>query len=236
MELEVPVERISWFRRMVLAWYGEHRRDLPWRREGATPYEQVVSEVFLQQTPAERVAAFLPAFVRRFPTWEALAVASETDLEGVLRPLGLWRRRAVALRALAHAMSARAGVFPGTREEIEQLPAVGQYVASAVLLFYHREPEPLLDVNMTRVLERFFGARTLKDIRHDPYLQALARAVVASQEAVSLNWAILDFAAAVCRARVPACDFCPLRPECRHANSACGHSQSNVALPGGAPV
>ena len=216
----------------MLDWYSEHRRDVPWRSKGATPYEQVISEVFLQQTPAERVAAFLPAFVRRFPTWDALAGASETDLQGVLRPLGLWRRRAVALRSLAHAMSARGGVFPGTREEIEQLPAVGQYVASAVLLFYHQEPEPLLDVNMARVLERFFGARMLRDIRHDPYLQALARAIVGTQEAVSLNWAILDFAAAVCRARVPDCAFCPLRLQCCHASSDGAHTQGNTVLAG----
>jgi adenine-specific DNA glycosylase len=48
------------------------------------------------------------------------------------------------------------GVVPHDRRQIEALPAVGQYVASAVLLFAHGRPEPLLDANMARVLERVF--------------------------------------------------------------------------------
>ena len=39
----------------VLAWYDEHPRDLPWRREDCTPWGVMVSEFMLQQTPVNRV-------------------------------------------------------------------------------------------------------------------------------------------------------------------------------------
>ena len=95
------------------------------------------------------------------------------------------------------------------------MPAVGQYVASAVLLFCHERPEPLIDSNMARVLERYFGSRKLADIRYDPYLQRLARDVVGSDHPTLINWAILDFAALVCTPRNPRCQKCPLNRGCQ---------------------
>jgi A/G-specific adenine glycosylase len=92
---------------------------------------------------------------------------------------------------------------------------VGQYVANAVLLFAHGRREPLLDVNVARVLERHFGPRRLADIRYDPYLQALARMVVSSKHPAKVNWALLDLAALICRIRAPLCQECPLSATCR---------------------
>lgn len=95
------------------------------------------------------------------------------------------------------------------------MPAVGQYVASAVLLFCYRKPEPLIDTNMSRVVERYFGSRVLADIRHDPYLQKLSREIVCSDSPASVNWAILDLGALVCIPRSPRCYRCPLRRGCK---------------------
>ena len=103
------------------------------------------------------VERFFPSFIRRFRSWSDVSAASIEDLGEVLRPIGLWRRRAGGLKALASEMVRRRGSFPIDRRQIEALPAVGQYVASAVLLFAHGRPEPLLDANMARVLERLFG-------------------------------------------------------------------------------
>ena len=92
---------------------------------------------------------------------------------------------------------------------------MGQYVARAILLFCHGQPEPLLDTNMARVLERYFGPRQLADIRHDPYLQELSRRVVAAGDPVVINWAILDLGAMVCKPRTPECNACPLKRGCQ---------------------
>jgi A/G-specific adenine glycosylase len=177
----------------------------------------VISEVLLQRTRADVVAKFMPLFLERFPCWRELADAKDSDLQSLLGPLGLWRRRANSLKALAREMERRHGRFPNTREEVETLPGVGQYVGSAILLFSHGAQEPLLDVNMARVLERFFGPRDLVDIRYDPWLQALARCVVKHEKAADVNWAILDLAAKICVVGNPRCELCPLHRSCRHA-------------------
>jgi A/G-specific adenine glycosylase len=177
----------------------------------------VVAEFLLQRTRAETVAAFFDAFIERFPSWEAMAAASLEDIGEFLKPIGLWKRRSRSLAAFAEAMVARRGVFPQTREEIQMLPGVGQYVANAILLFSAGHAEPLLDVNMARVLERVFGPRKLVDIRYDPYLQSLARQVIRGERTAEVNWAILDLAAKVCTVKHPRCPTCPLRKRCRFA-------------------
>ena len=114
-------------------------------------------------------------------------------------------------------MVRRRGEFPTDRRQIEALPAVGQYVASAVMLFAHGRPEPLLDVNMARVLERVFEPRRLVDIRYDPWLQTLARILVRSVRSAEVNWAVLDVAALYCRSSKPRCVNCPLQRKCNYA-------------------
>ena len=155
--------------------------------------------------------------IHAFPSWASLASATETDLQQFLKPIGLWRRRATALIAFSQAMVIRRGRFPRTREEIESLPSVGQYIANAILLFCHGVPEPLLDTGMARVLERVFGERKMSDIRYDPYLQELAHAIVSMPNPQMINWAILDLASLICRPRNPACPVCPMNKICLYA-------------------
>jgi A/G-specific adenine glycosylase len=205
---------MSTARRHLLAWFASHGRKFSWRRGPASCYERVVSEVLLQRTRAESVDAVMCRFIACYPSWGALAEATQNDLQEFLRPLGLWRRRAESLRRLASAVVALEEKLPASRAELERLPAVGQYVANAILLFVHGKPEPLLDTNMARVLERYFGPRDLVDIRFDPYLQALAKQFVSCADGRELNWAVLDLGATVCKPRDPACEQCPLSRGC----------------------
>ncbi len=107
---------------------------------------------------------------------------------------------------------------PCTREELEQLPGISQYMASAILLLCYGRREPLLDVNMARVLERVYGPRKLADIRYDPFLHDVARSTVDVEDPITVNWAILDLAATTCLKNVPMCFKCPVADICRYSN------------------
>jgi A/G-specific adenine glycosylase len=201
----------------LLSWFAENQRQFPWRKARASTYRLVVSEVLLQRTRAEAVAAFLPEFITRYPSWRALSNARDDDLRRYLQPLGLWRRRAASLKSLAKAMVASNGRLPPNRAGIEDLPGVGQYISNAVLLLTRGLSEPLLDVNMARVIERCFGPRKLVDIRYDPDIQAVARLLVSGADTKKLNWALLDLAALVCTRSLPRCHECPLKSGCDYA-------------------
>jgi len=173
----------------------------------------------LQRTKAETVAKFWPSFIKAYPSWTILSKASEVDLQNAFKPIGLWQRRAASLYLLAQEMNTRSGTFPKERTEIEALPGVGQYIANAISLFCNGEPQPLLDSSMARVLERYFGPRKIADIRDDPYLQALAKKTVSCEQAIFVNWAILDFAAIICKIRIPACSDCILNKKCKYMSA-----------------
>jgi A/G-specific adenine glycosylase len=181
----------------------------------------VVVEVLLQRTRAETVRAFLPSFLERFPSWEAVAACKLDELGEALKPIGLWRRRAPPLLGLAKEMVVRDGLWPRDRDELENIPAVGQYVANAVLLFIHDEPHPLMDASMARLLRRYFTINPeMADIRYDRKLHAVAYRVLAAGNASHMNWAMLDVAALYCKPRQPVCLVCPLRRNCVHARSS----------------
>ncbi|NTV46878.1 MAG: hypothetical protein HGB11_10255 [Chlorobiales bacterium] len=216
-QFQLPVQsEIEYFQSKLLKWYRANGRDFPWRKKSIPIYQKVIAEVLLQRSRAETIAAFYPAFIARFPSWASLASTTEEEIAEILKPIGLWRRRSSTLLKLATEMKRNNGKFPRTREEIEALPGVGQYIANAVMMFAHGEPQALLDVNMARVLERYFRPRKLADIRYDPYLQHLAKFVINCEAYVSLNWAILDLASMICKARTMEHEKCCLRHRCRH--------------------
>lgn len=206
--------KITRLRRDLSSWAADNGRKFRWRRDEAGDYEKIVVEVLLQRTTAAAVARFFDHFMARYPGWQALAEASEDELETLLKPLGLWRRRARSLGGLARYAAARGGDFPGDPLLHAEIPAIGQYVSNAVLMFQHGQRRPLLDTNMARVLERVVRPRRLADIRHDPWLQAAAAWLVDSPRPLRVNWAVLDFAAVICKPRKPLCCSCPARSYC----------------------
>ena len=207
--------RIRGFSKRVLEWFERSGRKFPWREKGESVYRRVVTEVLLQRTRAETIAQFYESFFSRYPDWDSLACATVAEIEVQLKPIGMWRQRAPRLKAMACAVI-QLGCLPSTEDALRQIPAVGQYVANAALLFQGISAKPLLDAGMARVLERYFGKRGLVDIRYDPYLQSLSGRVVSAGDPIKANWAILDLAAIICRTKRPRCVDCPLEPGCLH--------------------
>jgi A/G-specific adenine glycosylase len=206
-------QRISWLRRRLLCWFARNGRSFPWREAGRTPYEVVVAEILLQRTTAAGVARTYAGFVERFPSWVALAQSPLEELENALRPLGLWRQKALAFQQLARSIEMNGGVVPRTRKELERLRGIGPYTASAVLAIVYGRAEPLLDVNMARLLGRFLGPSSGIEVSPRRILFALALRLVRGKRHLEVNWAALDFGALVCRARSP------LRARCQYARS-----------------
>jgi A/G-specific adenine glycosylase len=212
--------RITRVRSKLLDWFNADGRSFPWRRPAASEYERICVEVLLQRTRAETVAKIYDPFFERFPDWGTLADAPISDLEHTLKPIGLWRRRAKSISALAHYAAEHDGQFPKDEIELAKVSAVGQYVANAIQLFQHDRPKPLVDVNMARFLERYLRPRRLADIRHDPWLQAACHWLVDCPDPISVNWAVLDHAAITCRARKPLCGACIFLRTCNYSQHA----------------
>jgi A/G-specific adenine glycosylase len=216
----VTWKNINKFQEALLAWYDIQGRHFQWRNKRLTRYQIVIAETLLQRTKAETVSRFYCQFIKDFPNWASLSEAETFKIERYLKPIGLYRQRAKRLKSLALEMVKRKGKLPKERSDLESIPFIGQYIANAIELFIHNKPSPLVDVNMARLLERYFGERKMADIRYDPYLQNLSYKIVNHKRAKDINWAILDFAALVCKAKNPICKFCPLNSSCSYFKKA----------------
>lgn len=216
MDYGISKLRVKRFQAKLLAWYSSNGRKFLWRCEDRNEYEIIIAEVLLQRTKAETIERFYQNFIDKYPNWKTI---TETPLDAIeidLKPIGLYKQRAKRIINLAIELNKRNGVVPESRGELEKIPMFGQYIANAIELQLFSRNKPLLDVNMARVLERYFGPRKLSDIRYDPYLQKLSHEVANHKNSKQINWAILDFAALVCKSRKPLCSICLLSTSCNY--------------------
>lgn len=216
--MAITEKKIKFFQTKLLEWFEANGRDFLWRNRTSSNYIKIISEVLLQRTKAETVNKFLSTFLNNYPDWSSLGSATEVELINILKPLGLSNQRGKRLYKLAQELKSRNWEFPKNRSLVEEMPMMGQYITNAFELFILKRPSPLLDVNMARLLERFFGPRKLADIRYDPYIQELAKKVTTHRQLLRINWAILDFAALVCRSKRPLCEKCLIFKNCHFYN------------------
>jgi A/G-specific adenine glycosylase len=153
-------------------------------------------------------------FIERFPDIASLDQAPAEEVLEILRSLGLgWR--AANFKHLAHAIMTRhAGEVPRDREALLALPGVGPYVADAVRCFAFHEPSTLVDTNTVRVAARYFGFDYDPESRRRPAVIQAVSALIEPDRAARSNYAMLDFAATICRARDPDHARCPLAERC----------------------
>lgn len=218
--MPAPIDdlEIEWFRDDLLAWYQKNGRTFPWRSVTTSLYQHAIAEILLQRTRAERLVPFFVQFVNKYENWESLAQASLDELTQEFESIGLATQRAPRVQALAQIMDKKQGKFPTRLDELQALPAIGQYVAYAIQAYQGQRRRPLLDAGMARVVERCFGSRQLADIRYDDGLQEICHRIVDIDETLVVSWAILDLAALVCRVKNPNCDLCPFQSQCEFAS------------------
>lgn len=202
----------------VLQWFASAERDLPWRAAGVTPWQILVSEFMLQQTPVARVLPIWSSWVQRWPTPSATAAATPADVLRAWGKLG-YPRRAKRLHECATVIARDfADVVPDDVAVLEQLPGIGSYTARAVAGFAYGKPVPVVDTNVRRVIARAVHGRAeagTASAKRDHADAGELLALLPDERAARFSAALMELGAIVCTARAPRCGECPLRDECR---------------------
>ena len=196
----------------VLAWYGAHARDLPWRRT-SDPWAVLVSEVMLQQTPVARVLPAYDAWLARWPAPADLAKDAPGEAVRLWGRLG-YPRRALRLHDAAVAITRRhGGRVPDTLEELLALPGVGAYTARAVASFAFGQRHPVVDTNVRRVVARAVSGQAEAGPPSTTRDLAAVQALL-PDDAPTFGVALMELGALVCTARTPRCPDCPIAATC----------------------
>ena len=200
----------------LLNWFRENGRDLPWRQT-RDPYAIWLSEIILQQTQVKQGWAYWERFMRRWPTVEQLAEASEDEVLREWQGLGYYSR-ARNLHFAAKQIVALGG-FPTTIEGIKGLKGVGDYTAAAIGSIAFDLPAAVVDGNVYRVLSRHFGISTpINSTEGKKEFALLAQELLPTSnlksQSSNYNQAIMDFGAIQCTPASPDCMNCPLMESC----------------------
>lgn len=209
----VEHDKIEAFQKQMLQFgLQEGRHTLPWRQT-RDPWQLLVAEVLLRKTMTWQAVDVFNRLKDLGPS-EVVAM-SDDALETILQPIGLYKVRAVGLKAIARSVVYASAEELHSDKYLRSLPGVGRYISNSVRCCAYGDAAPALDTNMIRVVQRVFGWQSSrKRAREDSALWAFADTLVPIDAAREFNWAVLDFGAAICTARKPKCPICPLNDLC----------------------
>ena len=203
---------VSKLRRNLVSWYERNGRVYPWR-ENPSKYNLVIAELMLRRTKADQVEPVFQEFISRYPDSATLAQARRSSVTKLTKPLGLNWRNDTFVSMARKAVSDFSGEIPETRDQIMQLPGVGDYVAGAVLSVSLNKPEWIVDSNIARFFVRYFGVQTGSEARRNPMIIEIARRYARCRNPRRANLALIDYSSLVCSPSSPLCNECHLR-EC----------------------
>ncbi len=207
------IENISILREKIIKWYHKHGRDFPWRHTG-DPYKIMIAEFMLHRTRAEQVVPVYNDFIKKFPDVYSLARAEPEEVFSVTRHLGLhWRGRHF-IESAKYIVNQLNGKFPDDYDDLRKIPGVGEYIAGAIVTVCFNKPAPVVDSNIARFINRYWGLNLKGEIRRKKEIIEIAGKLFNCKKPGEFLFALVDFTAIVCKPRTPECRTCSLKSTC----------------------
>ncbi|XP_045789978.1 adenine DNA glycosylase [Trifolium pratense] len=214
-------------RSVLLDWYDNNHRVLPWRTTLNDNNEEViekraygvwVSEVMLQQTRVQTVIAYYNRWMLKWPTIHHLAKASLEEVNEIWAGLGYYRRARFLLEG-AKKIVAEGGSIPKTASMLRKIPGIGDYTSGAIASIAFKEAVPVVDGNVIRVIARLRAVtENPKDSAIIKRFWEIAAQLVDPLRPGDFNQALMELGATVCTPLNPSCSSCPATEFC-HALS-----------------
>lgn len=212
--LQKSALNIGYFQKSLLGWYKKNARDLPWRHT-RDPYSIWVSEIMLQQTQVKTVIPYYNRWIKKFPTVESLAIASQDEVLKSWAGLGYYRRARMLHDGAKYVVEKFNGTLPSQAEALLKIPGIGKYTAGAIASIAFDQPAPILDGNVIRILTRIFAIRS--DTSAAKTLQKLwkiSTSLVPKKNPGDFNQAMMELGATICFPSQPDCAHCPVSKKC----------------------
>lgn len=198
----------------LLNWFHEHgRKHLPWQQP-RTAYRVWISEIMLQQTQVSTVIPYFLRFMVRFPTIQALALASSDEVLAHWAGLGYYRRAHHLHQTAQRLYHEHNSEFPACIETLKQFPGIGPSTAAAIASLAFEQPHAILDGNVKRVLSRYFRVDGCTTRAYEQTLWQHAQRCMPPTQCAAYTQAIMDLGALCCTSHAPQCTQCPLSASC----------------------
>lgn len=209
------MENVSQLSNVLLPWFYENRRDLPWRKD-KEPYHIWLSEIMLQQTRVEAVKGYYKRFLNAVPDIASLSNVDDELLHKLWEGLGYYSRVRNLKKAAIVIMQEHGGEFPQSYDAVRKLPGIGDYTAGAICSIAYDQKTPAVDGNVLRVFSRLTDDPTPIDTPAMKKKAADALRNVYPERAGDFTQALMELGATLCGPnRKPDCENCPCKAFCR---------------------
>jgi len=172
------------FKNVLLHWYKDNKREYSWRNN-SDPWSIYLLEVISQQTQLDRADKYFKEFIKEFPTPNDMATTSFKKVLKMWSGLG-YNSRAKRMFESSKIIAEKS--FDDLYPDFQQLPGVGPYTENAILSFAYNEQVIAEDINVKRIISRYFGIENTKK-----YIDRFSSLLLINTNSKNLNQAFMDF-------------------------------------------
>lgn len=180
-------------------------------------YELLFTVRLAAQCTDERVNKISPALFSRFPTLQSFAEADVDEVGEYVHSCGFWRAKSRDIVASARMLLDRFdGKVPDNMDDLLSLPGVGRKTANLILGDIYGQEGYVCDTHCIRIT----GRLGITDGSKDPVkVEQQLRKVIPPEESSNFCHRMVLHGRALCMARNPNCEDCPLRELCDFGNT-----------------
>ncbi|WP_166000829.1 hypothetical protein [Bacillus sp. Cs-700] len=209
MKFEITSKKVNTIQLEITRWGEIHFSKFPWR-DTDNLWHALVAEIMLQRTNAHQV---IPAYLKFIENYESPYSYLSDQSSNVFENLGLrWREK--VLKNLAIELT-NLGFIPEEKQELLNLPGVGDYIAAAYRSLHLNNPDTIIDSNVVRLYGRLFGFKTTPETRRKQLFKELAERMTPDSDHRLYNYGMIDLTREICKYK-PDCKVCPLQSECKY--------------------
>ena len=181
-------------------------------------YELLFSVRLAAQCTDARVNLVTPALFERFPSLEAFAQATPEEVGEYVHSCGFWRAKARDIVGSAQMLlSDFGGRVPDNMDDLLRLPGVGRKTANLILGDVYGKEGYVCDTHCIRIT----GRLGITDGSKDPLkVEQQLRKVIPPEESSDFCHRMVLHGRALCMARGPKCEECPMRELCDYGKEA----------------
>ena len=200
------------WQKKIIDWYGENKRDLPWRKSDNQNFYKIwISEVMLQQTVVKTVIPYYKKFTNKWPNLKSFYNASLDEILLHWQGLGYYQRARNLFKAKEYLKKKKLSI---NSTSLKKIPGIGDYISCSISAILKNENCAVVDGNIKRILKRVFNLNENNKF-FKKQIYCIAKELTPDLKNSIYCQSLMDFANLVCKVKKPDCEKCIIKNLCK---------------------